>query len=169
MVFLAGVLCKTGSLGYSLPLVVLTVWLAAFMGYQFGYWFGMRSRTFLLRQPDCWYYKRRNIALARVYYRRFGVYTILIGRYVPVVRTLAPILAGFIQVNAQQFLLLNLLSSTIWSLPFILAGYWLGTVIEIPLHYWMFALLVVLLVALLPLARRFFPQFSVSNKNSTLL
>jgi membrane-associated protein len=139
LVFLSGVFCKMGLLAYSLPVVMGVCYLAAFLGYQFGYWFGSQSGYLLFHRRDTWFFKRHHLALARLYHRKYGWKIIILGRFIPVVRTFTPILAGAIALDPKRFASLNLLSSALFVCPFILLGYvpyvfiGLGMVILVPM------------------------------------
>jgi membrane-associated protein len=162
LVFLSGVFCKLGTLAHSLPVVMGVCFGGAFLGYQFGYWFGAKSGRVLFRRQDTWFFKRRHLALARAYHRRYGWKVIVVGRFVPVVRTFTSILSGAIGLCPRRFALLNGFSSALFVFPFVLLGYLAGSVVPDPGQYIPFVFIglgVIVLVPLLkPLYRKIFPQ-----------
>jgi membrane-associated protein len=132
LVFLSGVFCKMGVLPHSLATVVATCFAAAWLGNEFGYWFGGRAGQMLFRRGDSWFFKRRHLALARAYHCKYGWKTLLIGRFIPVVRTFAPILAGAVRLPAGRFRAYNLVGSALYAGPFVALGYFAGSVIPDP-------------------------------------
>ncbi|WP_448518230.1 DedA family protein [Rhodoflexus sp.] len=158
LVFLTGVFCQMGLLPHSLPFTMLAIYTAAFGGHQFGYYFGMRSGRWLFRHKDSYLVKRKHLALARAYYRKYGVWTILIGRYIPVVRTLAPILAGSFAMKHHTFTFYNLISTTFWVIPFLLLGYFAGAVVPNPQRYLPLVFIGLAVIVLVPLIKPLIPK-----------
>lgn len=158
LVFLTGVFCHMGLLPHSLPITMLAIYAAAFGGHQFGYYFGVRSGQWLLRQEDSYLIKRKHLALARAYYRKYGVWTILIGRYIPIVRTLAPILAGSFGMKHSVFTLYNFISTTLWAIPFLLLGYFAGAVVPNPQRYLPLVFIGLVIIILIPLIKPLIPK-----------
>jgi membrane-associated protein len=153
LVFLSGVFCKMGVLPHSLAAVVATCFGAAWLGNEFGYWFGRRAGQMLFRRGDSWFFKRRHLALARAYHRKYGWKTLLIGRFIPVVRTFAPILAGAIGLPAGRFRAYNLLGSTLYAGPFVALGYFAGAVIPDPGRFVPYMFIGLALIVLAPIVK----------------
>ncbi|MCS7019808.1 MAG: DedA family protein [Cytophagales bacterium] len=150
LVFLTGVFCQMGLLAHSLSVVMLVVLLAAFSGHQFGYYFGKRSGRWLLRYQGGYLIKRKHIVLARAYYRKYGIWTILIGRYIPIVRTLAPIVAGSFGMKHSLFSFCNFLSTLFWVIPFLLLGYFTGALVPNAQQYLPLVFVGLVLAVLMP-------------------
>ncbi len=114
LLFLAGVFCGTGVLNVPLWLMLACLFAAAVIGSLTGYLFGRFFGTRLEARPDSFFFKKRNIETTRKYFDRYGSRTLIICRFLPVVRTFAPILAGLIRMPYGPFLFNNVLGATLW-------------------------------------------------------
>lgn len=136
-----------------LPLVPLLIGLpiAAIGGDQVGYLFGRRVGPALFRRPDSRFFKQQNVDKARAYFDKHGAKTIVLARFVPIVRTFAPIVAGVSGMHYRTFVTFNVVGGLLWSVGVTLLGYFLGQVdfIEANLEV---AILVVVGISLLPIA-----------------
>lgn len=124
LLFVAGVLASQHLL--SLSALTIGSILAVFVGYQVGYWFGEKFGHWLHGRKDSWYFKQEYLVKAHDFYERHGIYAIIIGRFVPIVRTFAPIIAGIAQMPKRKYMMANLIGAIAWVLVFTLAGYFLG-------------------------------------------
>lgn len=113
------------------PVLHLVYWLllisvAGIIGNYVGYWFGKRSGNMLMQRDDSWIYKKKYLQQAKDFYERKGGSAIIIARFLPVVRTFAPIIAGMVGMRKRTFTLYNVLGSFIWVGTIVTAGYLLG-------------------------------------------
>jgi len=136
-----------------LPLVPLLIGLpiAAIAGDQVGYLFGRKVGPALFKRPDSRFFKQENIGKARAYFDKYGAKTIVLARFVPIVRTFAPIVAGVSGMNYSTFVRFNVIGGLVWSVGITLLGYFLGQVefIESNLEI---AILLVVGISLMPIA-----------------
>jgi len=126
LLFLSGLFCYTGALPVDIVTLLLSVTGAAIMGSYTGYAFGWFLGHNLLTRKDTWLFKKEYLERTRSYFLKYGGKTLIISRFLPVVRTFAPILAGIIKMDFKQFTLFNVLGGFIWVFSLILAGYFLG-------------------------------------------
>jgi membrane-associated protein len=137
-----------------LPLLPLLVgcFVAAVAGDQVGYLFGRRVGPAIFRRPDSRFFKQENVDKAQAFFDRYGAKTIVLARFVPIVRTFAPIVAGVSRMNYRTFVTFNLVGGGLWALGVTLLGYFLGQVdfVEQNLEV---AILTVVAISLLPIAR----------------
>jgi membrane-associated protein len=120
----AGLLASQGKLNF--PVILVGCFLAAVTGDQVGYLFGSRVGPALFRRPDSRIFKQENIDKARAYFERYGAKTILLARFVPVVRTFAPIVAGVGNMPYRTFITYNVLGGLCWAVGITTLGYILG-------------------------------------------
>ena len=146
----AGVLASQGELP-ALPLLIGCP-IAAIAGDQVGYVFGRRVGPALFRRPESRLFKPKHVDRARAYFDAHGSKTIVIARFVPIVRTFAPIVAGVANMPYRTFVVFNVVGGILWGFGVTLAGYLLGHVIE---DYIYPAIAVVILVSLVPVAVEF--------------
>jgi membrane-associated protein len=113
-----------------LPLIPMLIGLpiAAIAGDQVGYLFGRRVGPALFRRPDSRFFKQQNVDKARAYFDKHGAKTIVLARFVPIVRTFAPIVAGVSGMNYRTFVTFNIVGGIVWAVGVTLLGYFLGQV-----------------------------------------
>src|SRR5690606_21785207 len=99
---------------------------AGVLGNFTGYWFGWRTGPMLFKRKDTWLFKRRYVVMAEEFYHKYGGAALIIGRFVPIIRTFAPILAGIVQLNFRKFVWYNVSGCAIWVLVLTLSGFFLG-------------------------------------------
>ena len=108
-----------------LPLVVGVV-ACAIVGDQVGYLFGRRVGAPLFNRPDSRFFKQQNVEKAHAYFERYGPRTIVLARFVPIVRTFAPIVAGVSNMEYRTFVRWNVIGGVLWGVGVTLLGYFLG-------------------------------------------
>jgi membrane-associated protein len=136
-----------------LPLVplIIGIVICAIAGAQVGYVFGRRVGPALFRRPDSRFFKQSNVDKAKSYFDTYGAKTIVLARFVPVVRTFAPIVAGVSGMEYKRFVRFNVVGGVLWGAGVTLLGYFLGQVDVIADHIEL-AILVVVGVSCLPIA-----------------
>ncbi|MET7706398.1 VTT domain-containing protein [Micromonospora sp. NPDC005413] len=129
LLFTAGLLVADGTyLHQPLWLMCLLVSIAAVSGDQFGYLFGRRLGPALFRRPDSRLFKQENLTRAQDFFRTYGARSIVLARFVPIVRTFTPIVAGASHMHYRTFLVYNVLGGTLWGCGVTILGYFLGQV-----------------------------------------
>jgi len=129
LLFTTGLLLSGGRyLTQPLWLMCLLVSIAAVAGDQFGYLFGRRFGPSLFRRPDSRLFKQENLTRARAFFARYGARSIVLARFVPIVRTFTPIVAGASRMHYRTFLLFNVVGGTLWGCGVTVLGYFLGQV-----------------------------------------
>jgi membrane-associated protein len=127
VLFVAGVFAFRGDL--NLWALLLFTTMAAIAGNQAGFLFGRRIGTSLYSRPDSRFFKKEHLDKTHAYFEKFGPKTILLARVIPVVRGLAPIVAGAGRMEYRTFLIWNVIGGLIWAPAFILLGYFGGRAI----------------------------------------
>ncbi len=137
-----------------LPLGWLLVgtFIAAVAGDQVGYVIGRRAGPAIFNRPDSRLFKRENVDKAHAFFERYGAKTIVLARFVPVVRTFTPVVAGVSNMQYRTFVTFNLVGGLLWAIGVTLLGYFLGQVdfIEENLEL---AILAIVAISVLPIAR----------------
>jgi membrane-associated protein len=111
-----------------LPLVALVTMVCAIAGDQVGYWFGHRVGPAIFDRPKSRVFNPKNVEKAHAFLEKYGAKTILLARFVPVVRTFAPIVAGVGKMNYRTFVLYNIIGGIVWGGGVTTLGYFLGEV-----------------------------------------
>ncbi len=106
-------------------LLSVLVALAGIIGNMFGYWFGARSGTYLYQKEDSFWFKKKYLVQSHEFFEKHGGRAIIFARFLPVIRTFAPIIAGIVQMDKKKFMLYNVISSFLWAVTLIFAGHYL--------------------------------------------
>lgn len=110
-----------------LNVVVLStlVALAGIVGNMVGYWFGSKSGNYLYNKEDSFWFKKKYLIQSKIFFERHGGRAIIFARFLPIIRTFAPIVAGIVTMDKKKFMFYNILSSFLWSFSLIFSGHYL--------------------------------------------
>ena len=138
--------------------VVLSVMVAVsgIIGNTFGYWFGASSGSYLYKRKDSFWFKKKYLIQSEEFFQKHGGRAIIFARFLPVIRTFAPIIAGVVKMDKKKFMFYNVISSFAWAFALILAGHYLSTLFkeqfDIDLkHYIEYIIIIIVLVTTVPL------------------
>jgi membrane-associated protein len=148
LLFLSGVLASQGQ--FSMPLLMVTFFLAGVTSYIFGYHFGVTLRNFIIQSNDKYWFKKRHLDYTENFYNKYGAKMILIGRFVTVVRSFGPTFAGTAKMDYKKFLNYVVWGGLVWAVSLPLLGYYLGGVIPNPDSLLMPIMIGVVLVSVVP-------------------
>lgn len=126
LVFLAGVFCGTRTLDVPISLLLTCLLVAAILGSLVGYLFGRFFGHQLENRPDSLFFKKKHIETTRNYFDKYGSRTLIISRFLPIVRTFAPILAGLVRMPWPSFTTYNVVGGAIWIFSLTGGGYLFG-------------------------------------------
>jgi membrane-associated protein len=110
----------------NLALLILIVFIAAVAGDQVGYMFGNKVGPAIFKRPDSRFFKQENVVKSHEFFEKHGPKALILARFVPIVRTFTPILAGVSSMRYRTFVTFNVVGGAIWSVAGILLGYGLG-------------------------------------------
>jgi membrane-associated protein len=127
LLLVAGLLAKTGTL--SLPITILVCALGSILGDQLGYFIGLTAGPKVFNRPQSRFFDPENVTRARAFFDKYGMITIIIARFIPVVRAFAPTMAGVTKVPYSRFLPLSILGGVLWGAGITTVGYVLGGLI----------------------------------------
>jgi membrane-associated protein len=133
LLFLAGIYLKDLSANFfnvHFSFILLLVILASFLGNIVGYWFGLKSGTKIYEWKNSLFFKKRYLLKAKTFYERHGKTTIFISKFLPIIRTFAPIVAGIVHMPKKTFIIYNLVGSICWVSTMMLSGHFLQSWIE---------------------------------------
>lgn len=113
--------------GDFINVIVLALLIAAagVVGNTFGYWFGSKSGTYLYAKKDSFWFKKKYLIQSHEFFQKHGGRAIIFARFLPIIRTFAPIIAGVVKMEKKKFMMYNIISSLLWSLILILSGHYL--------------------------------------------
>ena len=148
----AGLFAYKGELNLLIVLPLLFV--AAVLGDNVGYWFGRKTGPPLFNREQSLLFRRKNLLAAKAFYDKHGGKTIILARFMPFIRTFAPIVAGAVEMEYRRFMLFNLVGGLLWAIGVTLAGYALGSLFppEVLDKYFLVIVVVVIILSVLPTA-----------------
>lgn len=149
LLFTTGLLVTTGQyLHQPLWLVCLLIVIAAVVGDQVGYLFGRKVGPALFKRPDSRVFKQENVEKAHEFFEKYGPKSLVLARFVPIVRTFTPIIAGVSRMNYRLFVIFNVIGGTLWGAGVTLLGAALGKVDFVHEHIELILIGIVLLSVL---------------------
>ena len=143
LIFVAGFLAAGHF--FSLPILMVGLFISAVLGNLLGYEFGRRIGPKLFTRDDSLIFKKAHAVKAQQFYEKHGAKTIVLARFMPIVRTFAPIVAGVANMRYPVFFVYNLIGALLWTLGLVLLGYSLGNVIDVDKYLLPIVLLIVFL------------------------
>ena len=144
LLFTGGILASQGNL--NIAVIAIGCFLAAVIGDQVGYTIGYRAGPPLFRRPDSRIFKQRYVDRTKEFFDKHGPKTILLARFVPVVRTFAPVLAGVGEMNRRTFTTYNIVGGFVWAVGVTVAGYILGSAIGSDIDKYLLPIIAVIVV-----------------------
>ncbi|MEU1279360.1 DedA family protein [Streptomyces sp. NPDC005805] len=148
LLFTTGLLVTTGKIDVPLWLVCTLIVIAAVVGDQVGYLFGRKVGPALFKRPDSRFFKQENVEKAHVFFEKYGPKSLVLARFVPIVRTFTPIIAGVSRMNYRSFVTFNILGGVLWGAGVTLLGAALGKIDFVHEHIEKILILIVLLSVL---------------------
>lgn len=148
----AGLLASRGVGGLNIFVLIPLLFVAAVLGDSVGYWFGAQTGPRIFNRDDSLLFRRKNLEAAKAFYEKHGGKTIVLARFMPFIRTFAPIVAGAADMHYRSFLGYNLMGGALWSIGVTLAGYFLATLIDKDVldRYFTFIIIAVIILSALP-------------------
>jgi len=153
LLLVAGVLAAEGTGDYTLDLrlVIVACVAGAILGNLVGFWFGRKVGRPLFERPDSRFFKRKHLEAADAFYRKYGAITIIVARFMPFVRTFAPIVAGVSDMERSKFLIYTVIGAVLWGAGLPIAGYLLGEAAGEQLDDWLLPIIIVIvLISVVP-------------------
>lgn len=130
LLFSAGFLMSADILKFDIHLFVVIMFLAAVLGDSVGYLFGKRVGPKIFRRPNSLLFRQENIQKAESFYEKHGSITIIVARFIPIVRTFAPIVAGVGKMEYRRFLTFNVIGALLWAVGISYLGYYVGELLH---------------------------------------
>jgi membrane-associated protein len=135
---------------------IVVISIAGIVGNSVGYWFGRKTGPLLFERRETWLFKRKHLEQAHDFYERKGGAAIILARFLPIVRTFAPIVAGVVKMDGKKFFLYNIIGSVAWVASMTASGYLLGENIWVKNNFEKIVIGLILVTTLPVLFKMFF-------------
>lgn len=152
LLFLAGLFCALDKIDVDIVTLFFGILISGILGNFAGYWFGYRAGPMLFKRKDSVLFKRKYVVMAEEFYQKYGGTALIIGRFVPIIRTFAPIFAGVVQLNFRKFVIFNIAGALLWVGLLVLTGYYLGIQFPAIINYVEYIIIGLIVIAFLPIA-----------------
>jgi membrane-associated protein len=138
LLFAAGIYLKNLSaeffnVHYTVVIFIITI--ASILGNMVGYWFGDKYGHKLYQRKDSLLFKKKHLQKAHDFYEKYGRATVFLSKFLPVIRTFVPIVAGTVDMPRKTFMVYNVLGSFVWVFSMMLGGYFLQSFVEEKYHF----------------------------------
>lgn len=166
LIFIAGLLCITDPELLDAPVYILMplMMLAAIAGNMAGYWFGRKTGERLYTREDSWLFKKKRLVATKSFYDRHGGKALILGRFLPIIRTFAPILAGIIHVDFKTFMLYNVMGAVAWIGSIAGIGYFLGSEFPQVKHYLGYIVIGLIVITAIPVIRTYLKERKLARE-----
>ena len=161
---------STGSDFLDTTILATSVAIAAIIGNEIGYWFGLKAGPALYKREDSFLFKKKYLFQAHDFFEQHGALAVIMARFLPIVRTFTPIVAGIVKMDKTRFLIDNIIGAFLWSFSLIFAGHYLDKLfmdqfgIDLKSHLEMI-IIIIILITNVPIIIKFF--FGKSKQEET--
>ncbi|MGW3288036.1 DedA family protein [Streptomyces sp. NPDC001002] len=164
LLFTAGLLITSNQLDFPLWGAIALICVAAILGDQAGYMFGKKVGPSLFSRPDSRLFKQENVVKAHEFFEKYGPKSLVLARFVPIVRTFTPIIAGVSGMKYRSFVIFNVIGGVLWGAGVTLLGSWLGKIDFVKNNIEAMLILIVL-ISVVPIIIEFMRARSKAKKN----
>lgn len=107
--------------------IIVMIMIASILGNTVGYWFGRKTGPLLYERRETWLFRKKHLLRAKAFYDKYGKGTIFLAKFLPIIRTFAPIVAGMVKMERAVFMFYNMVGSVCWVASMMLTGYFLDS------------------------------------------
>ncbi len=162
LLFTAGLLASQGYL--SIWLLLFLCFISAVLGDSVGYSFGKKTGELLFSREDSRFFKKKHLEKAKGFYNKHGKKTIVLARFIPIVRTFAPIIAGATGMDYKYFIKFNIIGAFTWTWGMLGVGYLLGNIVPGIDKYLHYIIIAIIVFSFIPIFYEYFKD-KYSQKN----
>ena len=156
LLFAAGLLAESPYLDTPVTVLMVLLIAAAVAGTCVGYAVGRWAKSYLEHRTENFFYRKKYIEITEAFYQRHGMMAFVLGRFLPIVRTFVPILAGMTHIDFKKFLIFNVLGATIWVVVMVMAGHLLRNAFPNLIEYLEYIVFGMIFLTAIPLIISFF-------------
>lgn len=155
LLFTAGLFCSTGILQIHPLILIVLIIISAVSGNMVGYSFGKKVGVLLFRRKSGFFFRQEHLVVANEFYIKYGKKTIILSRFLPIVRTFAPIVAGIVKLEYHKFFIYSLVGALFWVSSLVLTGYFMGEYIPKTKEYLEYIVIFLIVITSIPFIYNF--------------
>jgi membrane-associated protein len=150
LLFTAGLLCSTGILPMHPALLIVLICVAAVTGNMVGYAFGKKVGVLLFKRESGFFFRQQHLVTANEFYEKYGKKTLILSRFLPIVRTFAPIVAGIVKLDYYKFFIYSLTGAALWVPSLVLTGFFMGEFVPNTKEYLEYIVIFLIVITAIP-------------------
>lgn len=163
LLFAAGAFCAKPETGLNVHLMALLLFIAAFLGDTLNYWVGHKVGPAVFKREDSIWLRKKHLERAHEFFEKYGGRAVILARFVPIVRTFVPFIAGVGSMTYPRFMAYNLIGGFIWIYFFIYAGFMFGNQPFVQKNFKL-VILAIIILSVLPIVVEFYREWQKSRK-----
>lgn len=164
LLFAAGAFCARPDTGLNVHVMALLLWFAAVIGDTLNYWIGARIGPAVFKRDDSPWLRKKHLERAHAFFEKYGGRAIILARFVPIVRTFVPFVAGVGKMSYARFISFNVIGGLLWIFLFVYAGYFFGAHPFIQKHF-KFVILAIIVISVIPVVVEFYRAWREGKKS----
>lgn len=168
LLFTTGLLSSTGKFDVPITTLLITICIAAYLGSLFGYFFGEKAGSKLFTKDDSLFFKKKYMFAAEAFFIRYGAVALIMARFLPIIRTFAPIFSGIIRYPYGKFFLYNIIGGTLWVVSLVYGGYLLGQIFPTSKDYLEYIILGIVIVTWIPVVVTYIKERNKAKKKEEM-
>ena len=146
---------STGNDFVNVTFLAALISLLGILGNMLGYWVGGKSGSYLFKKEDTFFFKKKYLFQSKEFFDKYGSKAIVFARFLPIIRTFAPVIAGIVEMDKKKFMFFTILGSILWSFTMTFAGHYLYELFKIKFdidlkHYIEFIVIGIILITTVP-------------------
>lgn len=165
LLFAAGAFCARPETGLNVHAMALLLFIAAVIGDTLNYWIGAKIGPAVFKREDSVWLRKKHLERAHEFFERYGGRAIILARFVPIVRTFVPFVAGVGQMTYRHFIAYNIIGGFAWIYFFTYAGYWFGNRPFVQKNFKL-VILAIIILSVLPMVVEFIREWRRSRKTA---
>lgn len=166
LLFAAGAIAAIESAGLNVHLLAVVLFVCAVLGDSVNYWIGSRVGPGVFKREDSWLLRKKHLERTHAFFEKHGGKTIVLARFVPIVRTFAPFVAGVGSMTYRTFILYNIIGALAWVGSFLYLGYFFGNMPVVKKNF-SIVILAIIVISVIPVALEFFKAYRESRAAKT--
>lgn len=150
LLFVAGLMSGSTLFDVDIVTLNLSIIVAGILGNFVGYYFGKKTGPVLFKRDDSLFFKKKHANAAKNFYDRYGGMALILGRFIPIIRTFVPIMAGVVSIDFKKFVFYNIVGCVAWVVSMTLSGYFLGRMFPSLQENLEYIVIIIIAVSMIP-------------------
>lgn len=166
LLFVAGLMSGSTLFDVDIVTLNLTIIAAGILGNFVGYYFGKKTGPVLFKRDDSLFFKKKHVNAAKDFYDRYGGMALILGRFIPIIRTFVPIMAGVVSIDFKKFVLYNVTGCIAWVVSMTLSGYFLGRMFPSLQENLEYIVIIIISVSMIPVVLTYLKERKRAKEQS---